>query len=435
LPTAPKRRPGQRVPESAQPSAATSDTRVVSSAETEQPDSEPDEMQDTVVAEPDPTPTGESDSAPSTASAETYGGPSTAVTEGESNETATEDGDHTGTRVFSPNEPVPSASGDGPPADPFADDDTAAEHHTGSSEPPTEPERQDADQDDGVSTPTSSTEADPVEEQTVVDDDLPTDATAAESATLDTNGSGSADESIATDPAATNRPVVPTFEAAPGDSDDESAETGTGASDARGPATPVLPRFEPVAEYTDGVDDAAATDTVAVTGVVLPRFESALEDSPAGDDTEQTVSREHVLPRFEAPATYRSNHADGAADRQEPKVLPVFEGIPDSEQSTTQPGDSHGQDQHADVLPTFETAAENGGTGNELVSATERIDTVITDRSDDGTSVDVGRDVATDTGEEPPADPEMIDCPSCGRSVRDSTDICYCPGCGTALER
>ncbi|WP_284008478.1 hypothetical protein [Haloarcula pelagica] len=84
LPTAPDRRPGQRVPESAQPSAAPSATRVAPDADPSEPttaDADP-------VADTDPTTTG-------TAETPDSGGD-----------------DHTGTGVFTQTDPVPPAGSD-----------------------------------------------------------------------------------------------------------------------------------------------------------------------------------------------------------------------------------------------------------------------------------------------------------------------------------
>ncbi|MFC7076229.1 hypothetical protein [Haloarcula halophila] len=306
LPSAPKRRPGQRVPESAQPSAASSATRVVSNADTATEAT--GDADGTAVTDP------ESDPTPDSAGDADGTGPTTTPSE-----TADGDDEHSGTRVFTPTEPVPSADDPG--------------------EQPTE-----------------------------------------------TDGRSGGAEAART---SRNRvlPIIETTEA--------YRRSGDGTH-RRSDAGDTIPRFEPAAD-TDSTNSGNQTDEQSDSNAVLPEFDS--------DPT-----------------------ASGPVDRDERAEIPVSDtgtenGADDSVRAATA------------VVPRFEAAHEYAAVSEFDQSATPvNAETII---ADTGSSPDESLAAPGTSESEPSAatnGPAEIDCPSCGRRVENSAEVCYCPGCGTALD-
>ena len=193
LPTAPERRPGQRVPESAQPSAATSATRVVSGADSGTDGTAPADTE----SEQRPDPPEETDSAAPTPDGD-----------------AAEEGgdDHTGTRVFTPNEPVPPADGD-TPATPDAATDIG----------PDRPADGSADQN-GSAVPTFEGAGGPSRGGSVRQRSGRSDAVVPRFETVPTAGQSSEEHADTGDRGA----VVPVFESTDGTASGGHAEVDTG---------------------------------------------------------------------------------------------------------------------------------------------------------------------------------------------------------------
>ncbi|WP_324757415.1 hypothetical protein [Haloarcula montana] len=237
--------------------------------------------------------------------------------------------------------------------------------------------------------------------------------------------------------AVTNSESDPT----PGSADDADgpgptttpSETADGGDEHSGtrvftPTEPVPSADDPGEQPTETDERSGSVETAQTSrSRVLPMIETTEAYRRSGDGTHRTSDAGDTIPRFE-PAADTDPTASGPVDRDERAVTPVSDTSTESEADDSVRAAT-------DVVPRFEAAHEYAAVSEFDQSATPvNAETII---ADTGSGPDESLATPGTSESEPPAatnGPAEIDCPSCGRRVENSADVCYCPGCGTALD-